>query len=125
MYASQSGQSLSSCDGHNWLISLSPLSTGFVRVLEAIHRAGVRHHDPRVENLMVQDDGSVAIIDFDKAELNASESSMAREMAYLNQILNGSYPSRDGWPSEQTSRASDTESSTGQRHWSDSGSDTE
>lgn len=92
--------------------------------MEDIHRAGVRHHDPRVENLMVQDDGTVAIIDFDKAELNASESSKKREIDYLNDILDGVYPSRDGWPSEQTSRASDTESSD-KRHHSDSGSETE
>ena len=76
-------------------------------MFEDIHRAGVRHHDPRVENLMVQDDGKVAVIDFDKAELDASESSKTREIDYLKDIMNGLYHSRDSWPTEQTSRASD------------------
>jgi tRNA A-37 threonylcarbamoyl transferase component Bud32 len=85
---------------------LSP-SAAFTRVFEDIHRAGVRHHDPRVENLMIRDDGQVAVIDFDKAELNASESSKAREVEYLKDILDGSYPSRDSWASDRTRRDPD------------------
>jgi len=94
-------------------------------VFEDIHRAGVRHHDPRVENLMVQHDGNVAVIDFDKAELNASESSKTREIEYLKDILDGLYRSRDGWPSEQTSRASDNEHLTGDYDGSKLGSESE
>jgi hypothetical protein len=63
-----------------------------------------------VENFMIQDDGEVAIIDFDLAELGASESSMKRELQYVKIILRGAYPSRDGWPTDQTSQPSDDES---------------
>jgi tRNA A-37 threonylcarbamoyl transferase component Bud32 len=94
-------------------------------VFEDIHRAGVRHQDPRVENLMIQDDGQVAVIDFDKAELGASERSKTREIDYLKDILDGLYRSRDGWPSEQTSRASDDEGFVGGSGQSESGSETE
>lgn len=93
--------------------------------MEDIHRAGVRHHDPRVENHMVQDDGDIAIIDFDRAELDASESSKTREMGCLEDILDGLYPSRDGWPTAQASRASDTKRFPDERDWSDSESETE
>jgi tRNA A-37 threonylcarbamoyl transferase component Bud32 len=89
-------------------IIYSPISVSaaFIRVFEDIHRAGVRHHDPRLENLMVNGNGRVAVIDFDKAELDASESSKKREMLYVNDILDGVYQNRDGWPSECTPQRS-------------------
>jgi hypothetical protein len=74
---------------------------------------------------MVQDDGKVAVIDFDKAELDASESSKTREIDYLKDILDGLYQSRDGWPSEQTSRASDNGRLAGGYSGSESGSESE
>jgi tRNA A-37 threonylcarbamoyl transferase component Bud32 len=93
-------------------------------VFEDIHGAGVRHHDPRLENLMVSNDGQVFVIDFDKAELDASESSKEREMRYLKAILDGKYPNRDGWYSERTppplSMYGDIPRDP---RWSDSGSD--
>jgi serine/threonine protein kinase len=78
------------------------LSAAFIRVFEDIHRAGVRHHDPRLENLMVNDDGGVTVIDFDKAELDASQSSRAREMVYVKHVLDGVYPNRDSMFTERT-----------------------
>jgi serine/threonine protein kinase len=90
----------------NNLLSNCSVSAAFIRVFEDIHRAGVRHHDPRLENLMVNDNGRVAVIDFDKAELHASESSKEREMVYVKDILDGEYPNRDGWPSECTPQPS-------------------
>jgi serine/threonine protein kinase len=101
------------------------VSAAFIRVFEDIHRAGVRHHDPRVENLMIQDDGQVAVIDFDKAELDASERSKAREIEYLKDILDGEYRSRDGWPTAQTHQTSDSSGSVGGSSQSESGSETE
>jgi serine/threonine protein kinase len=88
------------------LLSYCSVSAAFIRVFEDIHRAGVRHHDPRLENLMVNDNGRVAVIDFDKAELDASESSKEREMLYVKEILDGDYPNRDGWPSKCTPQPS-------------------
>jgi serine/threonine protein kinase len=94
-------------------------------VFEDIHRAGVRHHDPRLENLMVNDDGRVTVIDFDKAEVDASESSKKREMMYVKEILDGIYPNRDGWPSERTPpRASIYKDYAGDRRSNDSDSET-
>jgi hypothetical protein len=55
---------------------------------------------------MVNDNGRVAVIDFDKAELDASESSKEREMLYVKHILDGVYQNRDGWPSECTPQPS-------------------
>jgi hypothetical protein len=52
---------------------------------------------------MVNDDGRVAVIDFD---IDASESSKKREMLYVKEILDGEYPNQDGWPSECTLRPS-------------------
>jgi hypothetical protein len=68
---------------------------------------------------MVGDDGEVVVIDFDKAELHASESSKAREMMYVKEVLDGMYPNRDGWPSERTETYGEFDSS---RHdtWSES-----
>jgi hypothetical protein len=55
---------------------------------------------------MVNDNGRVAVIDFDKAELYASESSKKREMLYVNHILDGLYQNRDVWSSECTPQPS-------------------
>jgi tRNA A-37 threonylcarbamoyl transferase component Bud32 len=95
-------------------------------VFEDIHRAGIRHHDPRLENLMVSSDGQVAVIDFDKAELDASESSKEREMRYVKEILDGEYPNRDDWISECTPpRLSMYGTIPQDRRWSDSRSESE
>jgi serine/threonine protein kinase len=106
------------------------LSAAFIRVFENIHGAGVRHHDPRLENLMVNDDGRVTVIDFDKAELDASQSSRAREMTYVKDVLDGVYPNRDGIPTERTPPPipRHTDFSRGRhrsRSWGESGSDSE
>ncbi|KAG6916560.1 hypothetical protein DXG01_006386 [Tephrocybe rancida] len=61
----------------------------FIKVLESIHAAGVRHRDIRGANLVVNDDGVVNIIDFDRASLNSSRETMQREMQHLISMLDG------------------------------------
>lgn len=60
-------------------------------MLDAIHDAGVVHHDIRAPNLMVNDDGKVFIVDFDMAELNDEEPVVARERNRLRDLLDGHY----------------------------------
>ncbi|KAG6814161.1 hypothetical protein H0H87_008746 [Tephrocybe sp. NHM501043] len=66
--------------------------SAFSKTLQSIHDAGVRHNDIRAENLAIMDDDHVAIIDFDKAELDRSDGANRREMGYLEQALRGHYP---------------------------------
>ncbi|KAG6829370.1 hypothetical protein H0H87_011606 [Tephrocybe sp. NHM501043] len=61
----------------------------FIKVLESIHAAGVRHRDLRGTNLLVDDHGAVSIIDFDRATLNSREETMQREMNHLLSTLDG------------------------------------
>jgi hypothetical protein len=74
---------------------------------------------------MIQDDGEVAVIDFDRAELGASERSKKREISYLKAILGSLYLYRAGWRSAQTSRASDSSGSVDGSGQSESGSEME
>ncbi|KAF8074525.1 hypothetical protein FPV67DRAFT_1445583 [Lyophyllum atratum] len=74
----------------------------YLRVLGDIHDAGVRHRDIRPENLTLHDDDSVAIIDFDMAELNPSEGAKRREMRHITDLLNGFYSPPNEFPSMAT-----------------------
>ncbi|KAF8074526.1 hypothetical protein FPV67DRAFT_585531 [Lyophyllum atratum] len=78
------------------------MRAAFLRVLGKIHEAGVRHRDIRPENLMLSDDGHVAFIDFDMAELRPTEGAMRREMRHITDMLDGSYLPPGGIPSEAT-----------------------
>ncbi|KAJ7088898.1 hypothetical protein B0H15DRAFT_288811 [Mycena belliarum] len=75
----------------------------FVDILESIHRAGVRHHDIRAENLTITETGT-AIIDFDLADLNPTAGKKRREMERLDNVLGGYHP--EGTPSVATTQAS-------------------
>ncbi|KAG6818446.1 hypothetical protein H0H93_004864, partial [Arthromyces matolae] len=61
----------------------------FVEALRSIHAQGFRHRDIRPENLLVSDDGSVKIIDFDCASVESSEQTREREMNHLRKVLDG------------------------------------
>ncbi|KAG6847798.1 hypothetical protein H0H93_005933 [Arthromyces matolae] len=61
----------------------------FVEALQSIHAQGFRHRDIRPENLLVSEDGSVKIIDFDRASLESSEDTREREMKHLMKVLDG------------------------------------
>lgn len=79
-----------------------PVRAGYLRVLTAIHAAGVRHRDIRPENLMFTDDDQVAIIDFDMAELDPSEGAKRREMRHMLKLLDGTYVPPNEYPSAAT-----------------------
>jgi len=55
--------------------------------LEEIHKAGVLHGDLRHENLLVDELGRTAIIDFDQSEKTSSAEAMEWEMEELANLL--------------------------------------
>lgn len=57
--------------------------------MNQIHRAGVRHRDIRPENMIIHNDGTISIIDFDRAMLGASARSQELEMKHLLNLLDG------------------------------------
>ncbi|KAJ7664002.1 hypothetical protein DFH06DRAFT_1471111 [Mycena polygramma] len=67
----------------------------FLAVLDDIHKAGVRHRDMRPPNLLLNDDGEAAIIDFDQAELDPPEIGLKRELFRLTQLLEGNFTDAD------------------------------
>lgn len=67
------------------------LREAFTRALESLHRAQVRHHDIRPDNLTINSDGKVFIIDFDCADWVVRASLRADELMCLNDILEGKY----------------------------------
>ncbi|KAJ6465229.1 hypothetical protein C8R47DRAFT_1057095 [Mycena vitilis] len=69
--------------------------TSFLAVIDAIHKAGVRHRDMRSPNLLLNDAGEAVIIDFDQAELDPPESGLKRELHNLSQLLEGNFTDAD------------------------------
>ena len=68
------------------VISRTADRDAFLRVLKSIHDAKVLHRDLRLENLLVQDSGDVAIIDFDRAKV-APEDGLREEYEDLQSLL--------------------------------------
>ncbi|KAF7329374.1 Protein kinase domain-containing protein [Mycena kentingensis (nom. inval.)] len=67
--------------------------TRFLKILDGIHAAGVRHRDLRPENLMLTKSGEAFIIDFDLAEFEPSKGAKKRERRALELLLyNAEYP---------------------------------
>ncbi|KAG6860909.1 hypothetical protein C0995_006163 [Termitomyces sp. Mi166 len=62
-----------------------------IKILESIHAAGFRHRDIRGANLVVNEDGSVNIIDFDRASLKSRKRTMQLEMEHLISVLDGDH----------------------------------
>jgi tRNA A-37 threonylcarbamoyl transferase component Bud32 len=60
---------------------------GFRSTLEEIHQAGILHGDIRRQNLLINDSGEVAIIDFDQSMESPSTEAMAQEMGQLVDLL--------------------------------------
>lgn len=74
----------------NNITNISILSSAFLLALKSIHDTGVRHRDIRPANLLVNEDtGEVAIIDFDRSEMDKSKSTTRQEKAKLESILDG------------------------------------
>ncbi|KAG6910046.1 hypothetical protein DXG01_013492 [Tephrocybe rancida] len=73
-------------------VTISPSEkAGFLGALKSIHNAGVRHRDLRIENLTINRDGHPYIIDFDRADLEASETSRKNEYESFEGLLDGQY----------------------------------
>jgi len=79
------------------LVSHIPVSLTLVyrsqllRILSAIHKAGILHRDLRPENMVVDEDGLAAIIDFDRAVFNTEADSQDTETALLRRIFEKRY----------------------------------
>ncbi|KAG6818919.1 hypothetical protein H0H93_000304 [Arthromyces matolae] len=91
----------------------------FVEALQSIHDQGFRHRDIRPENLLVSEDGSVKIIDFDCTSLDSSERTREREMKHLMDVLNGLDYGATGveFVSLGSFRQSETSSTTTSKGW--------
>ncbi|KAF7298924.1 Protein kinase domain-containing protein [Mycena indigotica] len=61
----------------------------FTEILQNVHRAGVRHHDIRAANLMINAAGEACIADFDRARLNSTEAKKEWEMDILQELMEG------------------------------------
>lgn len=90
--------------------------------MKDIHHSGVRHRDIRPENLTIDDEGKAFIIDFDRAELDPTEATKARELIHLTALLDGSYIPPSGVPSERTTSFGDDSDLANSRASSYSGS---
>ncbi|RDB19004.1 hypothetical protein Hypma_014301 [Hypsizygus marmoreus] len=66
-------------------------SAAFLSAMKAVHDAGVRHNDVRLPNLLLDDAGKVAILDFDRADLDSAEGQRKRELGRLADLLDGAY----------------------------------
>jgi len=73
----KSGKSITSAQRHS-----------FLAILQSIHALRVHHGDLRYDNLLVDDSGEVAIIDFDRATINARQSDRKEEYRALTRLLN-------------------------------------
>ncbi|KAF8969014.1 hypothetical protein BDZ97DRAFT_302490 [Flammula alnicola] len=61
-----------------------------MRAMKAIHQAGVRHHDIRSDNILVNQNEEAFIIDFDRAELTVFPSeALERELNCMQHIVDG------------------------------------
>jgi RIO-like serine/threonine protein kinase len=58
-------------------------------ILKGIHAAGILHCDLRRQNLLIEEHGEPAIIDFDQSKTKPSKNAMDREYAQLADILDG------------------------------------
>ncbi|KAF5386089.1 hypothetical protein D9615_002184 [Tricholomella constricta] len=77
-------------DKRSMSLAISALErVAFIEIMKSIHDAGVRHRDIRPDNLVVNDDGIVSIIDFDRTIMDSSEGSRKRELEHIMELLNG------------------------------------
>ena len=75
-------------------ISSNLYREAFRRALRKLHQAGVRHHDIRADNLLINSQNEVFIIDLDRADFEVSQENTDHEMDCLDDLLEGRY--RDG-----------------------------
>ncbi|KAF9052284.1 hypothetical protein BDZ89DRAFT_423309 [Hymenopellis radicata] len=63
--------------------------SGYLRILDGLHAADVLHGDLRTWNMLIDDDGQPALIDFDRARRNPSQDDIVKERARLVKLLDG------------------------------------
>lgn len=68
-------------------VSLNCFRTSYLDVLKAIHSIGITHGDLRLENMLLNSRGSVAIIDFTHATVNAARSGLEAENRIFVDLL--------------------------------------
>ncbi|KAF9016333.1 hypothetical protein BDZ89DRAFT_1075700 [Hymenopellis radicata] len=72
--------------------------------MSSVHAAGVLHRDLRTWNILINDAGSISIIDFDRANIDAHEEDFQLEWERLEKLLkgkhveNGEAIGKDGMP---------------------------
>jgi serine/threonine protein kinase len=59
----------------------------FLAILESIHDAGILHGNLRLDNLLVNDSGDVAIVDFDEAKQRPDVNLVHKERQFLDGLL--------------------------------------
>ncbi|KAJ7173372.1 hypothetical protein C8R46DRAFT_1031720 [Mycena filopes] len=82
-------------DGINVSVPEAEKAT-FLTIIEAIHKAGVRHRDVRAANLLLNSAGEATVIDFDRAEFDPPEAGQKRERKRLKWLLEGKYADAGG-----------------------------
>ncbi|KAF8907637.1 hypothetical protein CPB84DRAFT_1768412, partial [Gymnopilus junonius] len=96
MLMNEAGQSLRQREiergGDGRQVTTSPEEReAFRRVLKGLHKAGIRHHDIRSDNLLINSRNEVFIIDFDCADYEVNPENTEREMECLDDLLEGKY----------------------------------
>ncbi|KAF8905109.1 hypothetical protein CPB84DRAFT_1772461 [Gymnopilus junonius] len=61
----------------------------FISALKGLHKAGVRHHDSRADNLLIDSRGQVPIIDLDCADFTFDEEKFEEVLECLTELLEG------------------------------------
>ncbi|RDB15923.1 hypothetical protein Hypma_003520 [Hypsizygus marmoreus] len=84
--------------------------TAFLRAVGEIHKAGVCHQDLRAPNLLVNESGGVAIVDFDIANTDASKDARKQEIEQLKCLLNSIYGLESDSATETGTASSSTSS---------------
>ena len=85
--------------------------------LEAMHKLGVAHCDMRADNMLLFPSGSVMLLDFGHALIQAGSDKMSRDVSDLTEILLGiSQPSRQHGGSDSPVRDTPHVAQTSQSH---------
>jgi DNA-binding helix-hairpin-helix protein with protein kinase domain len=65
----------------------SMIAKNVMNAFKEIHAKGVCHGDVRVENILVKEDNSVVLIDFESSEMNADKDLLNEEMGQVKSLL--------------------------------------
>jgi len=65
----------------------SKVGRNVMQAFSEIHARGVCHGDVRCENILVKQDGSVVLVDFEVSTIDADESQLEAEMREVKDFL--------------------------------------